>query len=173
MDLTTNRSARRETCRLYRALQVYELVYGTEVAPPSPDVAAPHRAGPNAEQGGQGGRRCGLPSIRDRSPLPRCARGAADEARAAVVAVPAEVMGQGDFLYASILALARACVVIASGKSSLGRLLHTVAEWQPSDHCPGGKRRLVDMDGVLTSKGQEDGRYYCQLAVSAHRVRLC
>ena len=168
-DMSTDLAA-----RLGGGVQVHELTYrgagwssnrvAWRRAPPPPP---PRHAATAA------GAMCGLPSARGRPALPRCARGAVDEARPAIVPVPAEVMGSGDFLFASILAVARACVVIASGRSSLGRLIHTVAEWQPAAHCPDGRRRLLDMDGVLTRERQEEGQYYCRLATTAWKVQLC
>ena len=84
--------------------------------------------------------------------------------RAKVHRIGQAEMARGNFLFAAISAMARACVVIANSRSSFGRMIFALAEIHTSCRSTSGAPLLVDMDEELTKARLAAGDYFCASA---------
>ena len=121
------------------------------------------------EQRDGGGRRntgdaaaapCGMPAAHGQPALPRCRPADAPESapRARVHRFGADEMGPADFLFASAMAMARACVMILSVRSGYSMQMWTLAA---AHHSCEGTPHVIDLDGELSVSRLAMGYWQC------------
>ena len=119
---------------------------------------------------------CGLPAEHGRPALPRCRPADAPDGapRAHVHTFALDEMGPADFLFASAMAMARACVMFVSVRSGYSMQMWSLAAAQ---HLCEGTPHVVDLDGELSASRLARGYWQCGnrmlCAPNARPVHVC